>query len=344
MKRLVILIGLILVNLTLFSQNFQALIDSGVSLHDRGEYDRAIEKYLEALKIQPNSSVANYEISYSYMLKEDYVNSILYADKVIEANDGHVIPAVLTKSSALDYMGFTDQAIELLKKTIKKHGGSNLLHFNLAIDYYKINDLENAEKQLHSSLKYKFYHASSHLLMANVIQDMGRTTQSILSRSFFLLLEPNSNRSKEAIEVLKRKVIPNISAKTDSTGKKIINITFDADDDSEFASAGLMLQMLQASKYSTDSISKSNQQIFNDAMKSLFEYLGKMDSKKKSGLWWEHYIPFFSELAKSQHMETYCYIICQSTDDEALKWVSANESLVTMFYDWAQKTMDAQKF
>lgn len=343
MKRILVFIAFIFMQLSLFSQNFQALIDSGISLHDRGEYDKAIEKYLEALKIQPNSSVANYEISYSYMGKEDYVNAIVYADKVIEANDGSLIPAILTKSSSLDYMGFTDEAIILLKKTIKKHGGSNLLHYNLAIDYYKTNDFENAEKQLHSSLKYKFYHASSHLLMGSVMQSMGKTTQSILCKSFFLLLEPDTYRSKEAIELLKGMVISNVKQSTDTSGKITINIAIEADD-SEFATAKLMLQMIQASKISTEYRDKSKQEIFTDSMKSLFEYLGEMESKKKSGLWWEHYIPFFSELAKSQHMETYCYIICQSTDDEALKWVNANESLVTMFYDWAQKTMDAQKF
>jgi lipoprotein NlpI len=45
----------------------EQLINEGVQLHDRGEFEAAIEKYDAVLKTEPANEAARYEKSYSLM-------------------------------------------------------------------------------------------------------------------------------------------------------------------------------------------------------------------------------------------------------------------------------------
>jgi len=54
------------------TNNVQTLIDEGVALHDQGQYQQAIDKYKEALKLDSNSVTAIYEMAFSYFSLKDY--------------------------------------------------------------------------------------------------------------------------------------------------------------------------------------------------------------------------------------------------------------------------------
>lgn len=69
------------------SNNVQTLIREGVALHDSAEYKKAIEKFEQALKLNPKSTLALYEISLSYLELKDYENASKYSTQVINSND-----------------------------------------------------------------------------------------------------------------------------------------------------------------------------------------------------------------------------------------------------------------
>ena len=75
--KLLLSISLIFILNSTFAQNqkVQKLILQGIEFHDYGEYKKAIETYKKALKIDENSSLANYEIALSYIAANDYENS-----------------------------------------------------------------------------------------------------------------------------------------------------------------------------------------------------------------------------------------------------------------------------
>lgn len=82
-KKLLIVFSILFATDWSFAQNseIEKLIQEGITFHDNGEYDKAIGKYKEALKIDPNSSLVNYEISYSYLSAKDYKNAEKYSKK-----------------------------------------------------------------------------------------------------------------------------------------------------------------------------------------------------------------------------------------------------------------------
>ena len=70
MKLLFVFSTGILLTANLFGQvdEVKELVSQGIELHDQGNYNEAINKYKKALEIDKNSTSANYELSYTYMV------------------------------------------------------------------------------------------------------------------------------------------------------------------------------------------------------------------------------------------------------------------------------------
>ncbi|MFA5651280.1 MAG: tetratricopeptide repeat protein, partial [Proteiniphilum sp.] len=135
-----------LFSLRAYSQerNIEELIQEGVELHDAGEYEEAIDRYLEVLETDSTSLLAIYELSLSYLALKDFENALEYSTRVIDSGDERLSPgAYAAKSEALAEMDQVDDAIALLQEGLKKHGDEYLLHFNMALNYYKKGDADN---------------------------------------------------------------------------------------------------------------------------------------------------------------------------------------------------------
>ncbi len=125
------------------SADIQELIEKGIEHHDAREYKQAIESYEEALKIDPESMIATYEIALSYLALRDYKNASEYSTKVIDSKDKDLlVSAYGVKSESLAEMGKVDEAIRLLDEALRKNGDDYYLHFNLALNYFNKGDLD----------------------------------------------------------------------------------------------------------------------------------------------------------------------------------------------------------
>ena len=141
-------------------------------------------------------------------------------------------------------MGKTKQSIKLFEKAIKKYGDEYLLCFNLAVNYAKLGDNKNAEKYLIKGLGNNFNHPSSHYVLASIKKQNGEKVPSLLSYYFFLFLEPNTDRSKVALEAILDQTSGNVEK--DNKKGNTININLNADGDDDFMAAELMIAMLEA--------------------------------------------------------------------------------------------------
>ena len=104
-----LLLGLSLVS---FAQSsIEDIVREGIGYHDAGDFDKAIETYKKALKIDPKSTLVNYEIALSYLRKKDYKNTVKYATKVLKRKEDHMTSAYVAKGTALDMMGKTQESI-----------------------------------------------------------------------------------------------------------------------------------------------------------------------------------------------------------------------------------------
>ena len=319
--------------LSLFAQeSFDDLIQQGIDQHDRGQYQMAIETYSEALSINPESALAHYEISLTYLHAKNYKKSIDHSNKVIAINRDYLIEAYLTKGSCLDYLGKTDASIKLLKKGIRKFGDDYLLHYNLGLNYYKTKDFKKAEKSLEKAVKSNPKHPTSHLLMAYTMEMQNKKVQSMLSLYYFLLLESNTERAAQASQMLLKFMNGN-AERNDSS--QVINISINEfNKKDEFNTANMMISLLSANRYLEENENKSEEELFIENTGIFLNILDEQRTEKSEGIWWEVYVPHLSKIAKSKHLDTYCYLINQTHSDYAQSWIKENKLKVYDFDIW----------
>ena len=334
MKKHFLIFGLLLLSTFLYSQiSVDSLVEVGIQYHDNGEFVQAIETYKTALEIEPNSPLVNYEIALTYMYSGDYQNAIKHSDKVIKRNDKYLLQAYLVKGSCLDYLGKTKESIKLFKKGIKKFGDDHLLYYNLGYNYYNIKEFDKAEEAFIKAINTKANHASSHLFLGYLMYEKNQRVQSLLSLHFFLLLEPNSERSQNAYNLLQSQLSGGVEKNQEEPGK--IDIFLSPDQlKSEFGTIDMMITILEASKSLEENEGKSDDQMFIENTTSFFKILGEHKTKENTGFWWDFYVPFFYLIAESEHIDTYCYYISQSTKETAVDWLKENEKRVTDFAKW----------
>ena len=178
------------------TETIEKLIKKGIELYDNKEFEASINAFEEALKIDPNSMIANYELALSYLALNDYENAIKYSTNIINSEDKKIlVGAYGIKSEALAETGRIDEAISLLVEALSEIGSNYYLHFNLALNYFN-NTIHHAERAL---LLDKFQ-SGPYLLSAYALSDKSMWIQSILAFQFFLTQEPNTLRSKVAFE------------------------------------------------------------------------------------------------------------------------------------------------
>lgn len=337
MKHLFFTIALLFASIPLFSQEpVDSLIQVGIQYHDAGQYEKAIETYKQALEINNESMVAHAELAITYMHTEDYKKSIKHSDIVIKNGDKTALSAYITKGSCLDYLGKTKRSIRLFKKGIKEFGDHYLLHYNLAYNYFQMEELEDAEESVLSAIEAKTSHSSSHLLLGYIRSDKGQKVQSLLSLYFFLLLEPDSKRSQTAYSLLQQQFQGNVEKDDDNPNE--VNIYVNADNmDSEFSAAELMLSMLHVSKDLEENQDKTEEELFIENTTSFFNVLGELKKESYEGLCWDFYVPFFYDIAKSDHIDTFCYYISKSSNEKAMEWIVNNEEKLKSFAQWMEK-------
>lgn len=315
--------------------NIEDLVREGIQLYDNGDYNKAIEVYKKALELEPKSTLANYELALTYFTTGDYPKAIEHSDIVLKQKSDYIIQAYITKGSALDQLGKTKESIKLFEKAIKQTEGHYLLYYNLALNFYKIKDFEQAEENVIKAIETNANHSSSHFLLANIHYEKDNTVQALLSTHYFLFLEPNSSRSKIAFDMLQEKFKGNVSK--DAKNPNEISISLLLDDDGEFAAAELMISMFQVSKLSDENKEKSEDDLFVENTKSFFKVLGELKKDDKKGFWWDFYIPFYDNLAKSKHIETYCKYITQSGNANSEKWLNEHETQLMDFDKWLKE-------
>lgn len=298
------------------------LIRKGVSLHDKGRYNDAISYYQQALKSNPSSMSATYEMSLSYLMLKDFDNALKYSTKVINGNfKPLLVDAYCVKSSALSEMNKLDQAVKLLNEALERCGDEYLLHYNLGLSYFKAKNLKLSIFHLQKAIEIDTTHPSAFLLYAYVLSDSERWVQSFLAFHFFLLLEPNTDRSKDAFgemyDIISQKIPNGSTLLTSEDGidrqklyDQLRNIQPKVDD--------------QRFQYA----------FFEQASRQIFFTLGQMQDDTRKGLLWDFFVPIYSEILESGYFETYCRYVSVAYFPVSLEWWNSNTSKVDGFISW----------
>ena len=265
---------------------------------------------------------ATYEMSLSSLMLKDYDNALKYSTKVINGNfKPLLIDAYCVKSSALSEMNKQDQAIKLLNEALERCGDEYLLHYNLGLSYFKAKNLKLSIFHLQKAIEIDTTHPSAFLLYAYVLSDSERWVQSFLAFHFFLLLEPNTDRSKDAFgemyDIISQKIPNGSTLLTPEDGidrqklyDQLRNIQPKVDD--------------QRFQYA----------FYEQASRQIFFTLGQMQDDSRKGLLWDFFVPIYSEILESGYFDTYCRYVSVSYFPVSLEWWNNNTTKVDGFISW----------
>jgi tetratricopeptide (TPR) repeat protein len=302
------------------SSSVTELVKEGIALHDAGNYEKAIEKYNEALAKDPNSTVANYEIAYSYYALKDYDNAKKYCLLAMKEYSTEYLSAALIYGSILDDTGNPDEAIKYYKNLLKKYPKEYLLHYNIAISYSKIPRPSMSQKHFEQAIINNLGHGSSHLAFGELMYAKKRRVESVLPLYFFLVVEPDSKRSSQALDLIFEQL--SISANKKEGDSIKINLFKSEAYDLQFSREYALISMNAVLKEG-----ESEFKWFSTITLSLFSSLAD-NYVMKPGIWRDVYVPIFADLINSDHFVAYCHYICQSRYPDSKEWVVEHPYMV----------------
>jgi len=332
--KIISLILSLFVTIVCFGQDkIDNLVQIGVQYHDKGEYEKAIEVYVEALKIDPQSMLVHGELAMTYLYSGENEKAIEHCD-IILAQHKDDLHAYITKGSALSNLGKTAQSIQLFEETITKFGGDYLLYYNLGVTYSKIQDFDNAETAFIHAITDNTNHASSHYSLAMIKAQQNQRAESVLSLYYFLLLEHSSWRAELAYNLLREQLAGNVQFDDDT-----MNIHVNLDSQRAYSelstAAEIILATIEASNLYEETKYKTPEELFVTNSTSFFVALGEYGERyEQSGFWWDCYVSFFYHLAKSAYMDVFCHYISVSSNEKAIEWLEANDKKLSAFKQW----------
>lgn len=330
----------------------EALILSGVELHDKGEFDAAIAKYNEVLAASPANATALFELAYSYLSKKDYDKSLETARRGTEYRSELLPMFYDVMASSLDAKGQPQEAVEVYKRGIALAPDASQLYYNLAVTYREsLNKPDDARRALEQAARLEPLHAGVQLLLGQVFQSSGYQAPAFLALSTFLVLDPGGSQALPGYglwrAVLKGGVdaIPEAAgvAPAPNNGMPLAmrpaarpSSKTDEGDFSAFEASlvGTHTVFMEKLDSGTPEIQALVSQV-ND----LLATLPTTPSGAAAGSFVNtHYLPFFVALKRQDFVEPFVYWASQRAPVPGVtEWLKANEPRVREFLGWASK-------
>ena len=229
-------------------------------------------------------------------------------------------------------LGKHEHAINAYDEGLTTFPDSNLLNYNLAFTSYNIKDYDKAEKAAINAIIAKTTHGSSHILLALIMKAKDQRVKSLLATYNFLMLEPNTKRTKIHYNSLKNQLGQGVEKKDENNIN--LNIPLNSTNDSEFGAAEMMVSLLAASQFTEENNNKTEMESFVETTNKFFSILGELKNENK-GFWWDFYVTFFYDLVKTNNCEAFSYYISQSSDQDKIeKWFAENPHKMQEFKKW----------
>lgn len=264
---------------------------------------------------------ARYIFALDYYTHGKYDEAWTEADKISkERKNRFTRLEYILKSKILIAQGKEPEAIELLNEAIEKCGESFPLYYNLGLTNYKAGKIEAAQTSIQKAISIDVTFPDALLLYAAMLNEEGRWVESFFAYHFFLLLEPNTIRSKIAFQEL----YSILNKPDDPRAMQLAEYDLDKHDIREYL-FGL------ANEYDKKG---SEFKFFESASVYIFNLLTKEAKEEYPGLLWDFFVPIYYEIMYSGSAQTYLRYVSSSYLAESFDWWTKNPERVDRFISW----------
>jgi tetratricopeptide (TPR) repeat protein len=321
------------------TENQEKLINEGVILHDKGDYDGAIRRYEQVLRENPNNIGAIYEMAYSYFMKKDYRKSLEMAYRGTQYKSNLLPQLYVQIGNCWDELGEPKTSVETYKSALKLYPSSFLVHYNLAVTYSRIGQIDDARASVKKSAFLNPNHPSSQLLLSTLFDKGSYKIPSLLAACRFLILEPNSRRSDTALALVRKIMQAGVSkGKTPNEVNVTVEMGTNKKDEGDFTGMETFMGLAKAADYIEENKGKSEMQLLVGNFESLFAFLSESPHKPDwSKFTWKYYVPYFLEMKKQSYIDAFVYHINQRSPVAGMsEWQKQNPTRVSDFLAWSK--------
>ncbi|GAA4094934.1 tetratricopeptide repeat protein [Mucilaginibacter panaciglaebae] len=267
---------------------------------------------------QSDEAAANYKTALSLVNDNKGTEGIPYLEKVIKTQSNYTNAAYSLLGGIYDKSNQPQKAIAIYKEGLKAFPQDQNLNFNLGIAYFRDKQYAQAELAAIEAIKIDPKHANSQRLYGLVTFHQNKRVNALLAFCNFLLLDPNGDKSDEAItnmqSILKGGVLKAESAATKlSPADAKENARFNAIISTSIASG-------KVKKLSGDALLEYQ-------LKTIFTQVGQLSAKKTTKNFFDtFYAGYFYKLAQSDNLPLFVKMMRTKNLDPALSnWVGAFE-------------------
>ncbi len=345
MKKILLLLLTIYTSFTLAqTESIQKIIGEGVQLHDKGDYKAAIAKYDEALKQNPKSILAYAEKALSLMMINEYNEVIKTCQKCIEIDpqSSELKTVYTTYANSYDMMGQPKEALRIYDEGLAKFPNFYHLYFNKGITLVQMEVYDKAVENFEKAIQLNPLHPGSHNALARVLYLQQQKIPSLMVLARFFILEPMGKRAELNIPYLEDLTKGNAQ----KTGRNSVTINIDVSDipkegedsvkkENDFTTTALILALNSGMDYTKANKKKTEVELLKGNIETVCSSLEELKADNY-GLYWDYFAPYFIEMSKNGHIETFSYIAYSSSSEKYVKkWINKNKEKIDAFYVWS---------
>lgn len=314
-----------------YAQN-DSLVNPGLALHDKGDYDGAIAVYDGLIKKYGDFYMAYYEKNYALYTAKRYQECIDVSRDMLTRfpNEPRIHSVYVNYGNSLDILEKPEESIAVYEAGIKKFPNNQMLHFNKGVTHYLHKQYAPALTAFKTSVRLKPDHASSHLYLGLSVKDNNKVA-AVMALSTFLLLEPGTARAVKQLAVLRELLMFGVT----KTGEKSTSITLSdlggTKKEDDFHLAEMAMSMDAALDQGDEHKGLTDIQ----KLKSKYVLMTSALKDNKDGFFTDFYLPMFRSMKADGHLETAVRIIVISDKEEDnLVWFREHENVSDKFYTW----------
>ena len=153
----------------------------GLALQSQGDLEAAAEQFKAALRIDPHSPLAAFNLAKVFHSQRKYTTEVYYLRQALTSSPPKELEfaARLALGAVQDEMGHADEAVAELRKLVAAFPDSAEAHFNLGNAYGRHFRFKEARVEYEQTLRLDASFDAARLSLAKALLEMGEDTAAI---------------------------------------------------------------------------------------------------------------------------------------------------------------------
>ncbi len=302
---------------------------NAAQMQNNKQYNNAIKQFQSILIKNSNSAIALYGLASSYYALGDFEKSLHYSIRASEYKTPFLVNTYLLLGLSHEKNNSLDSAISTYQFAIKTFKSDVGLHYQLAKAYLLKDNIEEAAEFLKKTIILNHYHRESHLRLGLAYYENDYKIPALLSFLTFLLIEPESKRTKVVIEFI-NDIFKSGVELNDQTGSLELAVNLKTKkDEGDFELIDITMSARRIDFILTK-IKKTEIEIQLEQLKSCLLIISQIKTDKDHSYFVEsNYFPFFKSIYKNNLTKALLFYSQKSSGNtEIINWLNKNKTQI----------------